>query len=331
MATFLPCRKALTAAVLLCASFIATMPAKAADGPVVILVNGFGDCCSQRMTNLIDELKAMGAEFPAVTRRGLDGSRYEHYVVPWNSFTAIDQGFQVNPDPMQNVRSAMGQSGAVGALGAATDPSSMASNQGLIDKVMAAVRKGNDEKFINEVSDYLGGLPADRPVIMIGHSFGGDSVMEAAKKSKRPIFFLAALDPVGAGGLRKLDLSREVPGTVKYFYNRWQVNSLFPFDYIGNGTFSNCKASVKCDQQKLNSASGGGKLGHVAFPSDSGLQKEMLDLIRAQLGKSPTATPTAAPVAAPTAAPAAPAGSSATDMLKEQVMPQTPLKGLLGR
>jgi hypothetical protein len=324
MATFLPCRKALISAILLCAAFAANAPVKAADGPVVILVNGFGDCCSQRMANLIDELKAMGAEFPAVTKRGLDGSRYEHYVVPWNSFKALDQGFQVSLDPMQHVRNAMGQSGAAGALGAAADPSSLASNQGLVDNVMAAVRKGSDDKFVNEVSDYLGGLPADRPVIMIGHSFGGDSVMEAAKKSKRPILFLGALDPVGAGGLRKLDLSREIPGTVKYFYNRWQSNTLFPFDYVANGPFSNCKASVKCDQQKLSSASGGGKLGHVEFPSDTGLQKEMLDLIRAQLGKAPTA-------AAPAPAASSPASGSTTEMLKEQIVPQTPLKGILGR
>jgi hypothetical protein len=328
MTIFLRCNKVLAAILFLSLSIISTFSAKAADGPVVILVNGFGDCCIQRMTSLIDELKAMGAEFPAVARRGLDGSRYEHHVVPWNSFSTLDQGFKVSLDPMEHVRNAMGQSGPGAALGAAANPADMASNQGLIDNVMAAVRKGSDGKFVSEVTAYVDSLPADRQVIMIGHSFGGDSVMEAAKKIKHPILFVGALDPVGSGGLRRLELGREIPSTVKYFYNRWQSNTLFPFDYVSNSSFKNCRASVKCDQAKLATASGGGKLGHVEFPSDAGLQKEMLDIIRAQLGKAPSATPSATVTTVPAATTPTP---DATQMLKDQVIPSTPLKGMLGR
>ena len=236
-------RKFICVAFVFWVSFL-SFPAKSADGPVVVLVNGFGDCCMQRMTGLIDELKAMGAEFPAVAKRGLDGSLYEHYVVPWNSFNALDQGFKVALDPMQYAREALAKSGAAGALGAAANPASMASNQGMIDNVMAAVRKGSDAKFVKELGEYLSTVSPERPVILIGHSFGGDSVLEAAKKINRPILFLGALDPVGGGGLRKLDLGREVPASVKYFYNRWQGNSLFPFDYFADGPFKNCKAGV---------------------------------------------------------------------------------------
>ena len=79
-------------------------------------------------------------------------------------------------------------------------------------------------------------------------------------------------------------------------------------------------------------------MGHVDFPSDPGLQKEILDIIRAQLGKgaaasSGGATSGTAPAPAPVTSsplPTAPTGSGATNMLKDQVAP-APLKGLLGR
>lgn len=313
-------RRAAFAVAVVCGALSGPGPASAAEGPAVILVNGFGDCCIQRMTGLIDGLKSLGAEFPAVAKRNLDGSRYEHYVVPWNSFSALDQGFQVNLDPMGYVRDALAGSGPSGLLGAA-NPANLASNQGVIDNVMGAVRKGSDEKFLSEVAAYVDALPADRPVILIGHSFGGDSVLEAARKIKRPILFLAALDPVGGGGLRRLDLEREVPANVQYFYNRWQSNGLFPFDYPSNGVFKKCRAGVKCDQAKLSTASGGGKLGHVEFPSDSGLQTEILDLVRQQLGQGGPAKPAAA------------ASGGTAGNLKDQLMQQAPaaLPGLLGR
>ena len=267
----------------LVAGFSLAPPASADGRPVAILVNGFGDCCADRMSQVIDGLKAMGAEFPAVERRGLDGSQYAHYVVPWNSFTALDQGFQVSLDPMKSVQEAMGSSSGGGLMGALSNPAQALSgatlDQGVMDRVMGMVRRGSDEAFVDEVSAYVNSLPADRPVYLIGHSFGGDSLMEAVEKISRPVEFLGVLDPVGSGGQRRLERGRKVPANVVYFYNRWQNNGLFPFDYVSNGEYSECKAKT-CDQGKQKIAAAGGELDHVRFPADPGLQAEILKALQ---------------------------------------------------
>lgn len=302
---------------------------RAGEGPVVILADGFGDCCTHRMTTLIDGLKALGAEFPAVAGRGLDGSSYGDYVVPWNSFTDRDQGFQVELDPSRYVQKAMAEGGSSRSLlGLTSNPAGLATDQGVIDKVMGAVRRGSDEKFVEEVSTYVNGLPAERPVILIGHSFGGDSVMEAAKKIHHEVTFLGALDPVGAGGLRRLERSRKISSNVRYFYNRWQNNGFFPFDYVSNGAFTGCQAREKCDQGKQRMAltaagtATGAELGHVEFPSDAGMQNEILGIIRTLLaGKSTGAGATAS-------------GDSkgrSSESLKDTLLQQSPVKGLFGR
>lgn len=62
------------------------------------------------------------------------------------------------------------------------------------------------------------------PLILIGHSFGGDAVLQVAKMiDGRKIAFLAVLDGVGKGGLRK-NITKPVPDNVEYFFNRWQQN-----------------------------------------------------------------------------------------------------------
>ncbi|MEK9627490.1 MAG: hypothetical protein VW455_00560 [Nitrospinota bacterium] len=81
--------------------------AKAAEPPVVILVDGFGDCCANRMHRLIDGLRIMDVEFPALKARGLKGDIYSDYTVPWNSFSGMDQGFNVDLNPQSHVQQAI--------------------------------------------------------------------------------------------------------------------------------------------------------------------------------------------------------------------------------
>lgn len=271
----------LTCAVLF-GSWIQAMPVHAAEPPVAILVDGFGDCCAHRMTRLIDGLKELGVEFPAVKARGLSGDRYSDYTVPWNSFSGLDQGFNVDLDPQKYVQLAIQEAATSATSGSLSGGfASLANMQdsladpSVIDKVMQKIRKGTDAKFVEEVSVFVNALPTDRKVILIGHSFGADSVMEVAPKLKRKVLFLGAVDAVGAGGQRRLNRKREISENVEYFYNRWQENGVFPFDFSSGGNFKDCRASVKCDQEKFSA----GNAGHVDLPATAAIQSAILEII----------------------------------------------------
>jgi hypothetical protein len=87
-----------------------------------------------------------------------------------------------------------------------------------------------DEYFIKQMQEAVKGIPETTPLIIIGHSFGGDAVLQVAKRIKpRRIAFLAVLDPVGRGGLRQ-NVTEPVPSNVDYFFNRWQQNPPLPLD-----------------------------------------------------------------------------------------------------
>ena len=96
---------------------------------------------------------------------------------------------------------------------------------------MQKVRKGSDSQFVEEVSAFINALPKDRKVILVGKSFGVDSIMEAAPKLQHSFLFLGAIDAVGSAGQRSLNRKRKVSSNVEYFYNRWQNDKVFPFDY----------------------------------------------------------------------------------------------------
>lgn len=293
----------------------------AGERPVAILVNGFGDCCTSRMGNLIDSLKAMGVDFPAVARRGLDGSKYEHYVVPWNSFSALDQGFQVSLDPQYYVQQALttmatsSPTNALGGLASLSDPAALmqkALDPNVINSVMTAVRKGSDEAFVNEASAYINSLPADTPIILIGHSFGADSVLEVLNKINREVSFVATLDPVGTGGLRRLIKDRKFTQNIGYFFNRWQQDAMFPFDYTSKGSFAKCVAKKSCDQALAQG------VDHVNLPTATALQQQLLGAIKVALGAQ-TMTNTKSG-----------STTSLTDQLKTNLGKSNPLGSLLG-
>ena len=85
-------------------------------------------------------------------------------------------------------------------------------------------------------------------IIMIGHSLGGDTLLEVARNTSREIDVLATLDPVGALGFRYVLQQHAVPNNVKYFYNRWQTNTAWPIDVGRSGELvSYAKRSILND------------------------------------------------------------------------------------
>jgi len=122
-------------------------------------------------------------------------------------------------------------------------------------------RRSNDSAFTNQAPKLINEIDPNRPVILIGHSFGGDSILKILPRIKRSILFVGVIDPVAIGGVRWPIKSYIVPSNVRYFYNRWQQNALgagggynlFPLDNrVVNGQIS-CNAA-QCDQDAQNLA-----------------------------------------------------------------------------
>jgi pimeloyl-ACP methyl ester carboxylesterase len=112
-----------------------------------------------------------------------------------------------------------------------------------------------DALFIGEATKVINSLPPSRPVILIGHSYGGDSIIKILPFIKRRVQRVVVIDPVGTGGFRKVATSRVVPPNVDYFLNRWQENGLngqniVPFDSRISGQIR-CSAK-RCDQKAEN-------------------------------------------------------------------------------
>jgi len=117
----------------------------------------------------------------------------------------------------------------------------------------------NDAEFLRQATEFINQLDPNRPLILIGHSFGGDSLLSLAPRISRRIQFLGVIDPTAAGGLREPVTRRGVPSNVDYFFNRWQQNALasaniVPFDSrVVNGSISSCRAG-SCDQSEQSLA-----------------------------------------------------------------------------
>jgi pimeloyl-ACP methyl ester carboxylesterase len=111
----------------------------------------------------------------------------------------------------------------------------------------------NDSAFLEKGADFINNqLDKSRPLILIGHSFGGDSVLKLLPRINRKIQFVAVIDPVRTGGLRASLKNLRVPSNVEYFFNRWQENLPFPNDFQTNGSIP-CSAK-QCDQDSQNIA-----------------------------------------------------------------------------
>jgi len=122
-------------------------------------------------------------------------------------------------------------------------------SDGSVDK--AFINAQGTSNFIEGAGNFFSSLPADTEVYLIGHSFGGDSILALLNnyRTQRLKFKLVdVLDPVGFGGFRESVKQYSVPAFVEYFYNRWQTNAPFPNDFLNSGSVS-CSAKV-CDQQE---------------------------------------------------------------------------------
>ncbi|MBD1930896.1 MULTISPECIES: alpha/beta hydrolase [Cyanophyceae] len=115
-----------------------------------------------------------------------------------------------------------------------------------------------DALFIKEATEKINSLPSSRPVVLIGHSYGGDSILKVLPFITRRVQLVVVIDPVGTGGFRRVATERVVPPNVDYFMNRWQENGLtgqnvVPFDSRISGQLR-CSATKGCDQNSANLA-----------------------------------------------------------------------------
>lgn len=182
----------------------------------------------------------------------------------------------------------------------------------------------DDSAFLRDGANFINNeLDKNRPLILIGHSFGGDSVLKLLPRINRRIQFVAVIDPVRTGGLRASLKNLRVPSNVDYFLNRWQENLPFPNDFGTNGSIP-CDAKT-CDQDSQNIARNAdyspvttecrwdevtcpgfvapipfvreGKKGrkqvrvsHQDLPKDAFLQKDLGDKIKKQLASQLVST-----------------------------------------
>jgi pimeloyl-ACP methyl ester carboxylesterase len=185
----------------------------------------------------------------------------------------------------------------------------------------------DDSAFLRDGAEFINNkLDRNRPLILIGHSFGGDSVLKLLPRINRQIQFVAVIDPVRTGGFRTSLKNLRVPNNVNYFFNRWQENLPFPNDFKTNGSIP-CNAKT-CDQDSQNIARNADyspvttecrwdevtcpgfvapipfvrkgkkgrkqvRVGHQDLPKDAFLQKDLGDKIQKRLAAfhPPASTP----------------------------------------
>ena len=127
------------------------------------------------------------------------------------------------------------------------NPVSGATSENQAGKVTA----GATRNFVSQMQTYIAGLPANAELYLIGHSFGGDSLLSflsTYRRSRGNIRLVAVLDAVGFGGVRST--GGNVGNNVEYFFNRWQTNAPWPVNFSSSGRVA-CSAKT-CDQAEQN-------------------------------------------------------------------------------
>ena len=123
-------------------------------------------------------------------------------------------------------------------------------------------------------------------VVLIGHSFGGNAVLEVAsevaksKTNPRRIDFLGVLDAVGPFGLRSLARRHPVPTNVAVFWNRWQRDSVAPFDFQNSGRIT-VKDPVVTRQDQQRARTVHGLLAHQRIFESADVQAELIHALDA--------------------------------------------------
>ena len=132
-----------------------------------------------------------------------------------------------------------------------------------------------DDQFRRDIGDTVNALPPERPVILIGHSYGGDSLLKAVNGAQgftstitRPITALIVIDPVGFGGRRRTvdGFYNTVPSRVGMFFNRWQRNQPFPFNFGDGGSISCAAGACSQAEQAMQKSCSGATLTTVYQP-----------------------------------------------------------------
>ena len=158
----------------------------------------------------------------------------------------------------------------------------------------------DDEKFVKQMQEVIENIDkkdSAKPIVLIGHSFGGDAVLQVSRRiDGRKIAFLGVLDGVGKGGLRK-NITQPVPGNVEYFFSRWQQNPSFagdhfiPFDRLLSGKIKshapensqkkqNTEKTSKCKKKYRDPVKAIPQLlSHGEVPKDKCIQKKMKKIL----------------------------------------------------
>ncbi len=58
----------------------------------------------------------------------------------------------------------------------------------------------SDAEFLQQMEAVISAIPESRPIVLIGHSFGGDSSLKVVHRTSRCIELLGVLDAVEQGG-----------------------------------------------------------------------------------------------------------------------------------
>lgn len=107
--------------------------------------------------------------------------------------------------------------------------------------------KAGTGRFVKELSQYINSLPDGTEIYLLGHSFGGHSVLSFINDGKgsnfannrdiprKPLKLVAIMDAVGYGGIRAAS-GFHIPDYIEYFYNTWQNNNIVHFFSIGDPT-----------------------------------------------------------------------------------------------
>lgn len=114
----------------------------------------------------------------------------------------------------------------------------------------------HDRLFLHQGAELLNNLPPERPLILIGHSFGADSLLKLVPRITRPIDLLVVIDPVRGSESAGKRVPREygaIPANVRYFLNRWQEIEPWPINYTTSGQIMIADANrTQADQAAHN-------------------------------------------------------------------------------
>ncbi|MGK7888094.1 MAG: hypothetical protein AB4042_02090, partial [Leptolyngbyaceae cyanobacterium] len=111
----------------------------------------------------------------------------------------------------------------------------------------------DDSIFLRNGADFINNqLEPNRPLILIGHSFGGDSVLKLLRRLNRRVQLVGVIDPVSTGGFRTNYFIP--PQRVDYFVNRWQTIEPFPNNFPVSGRIDPIPTGTVAFQSEQNFA-----------------------------------------------------------------------------